>query len=95
MIPTGWELVLLVVVLFVLFGSNKLPAAARSVGQSMRVFKAETKGLRSNDEKAGPDTPAPGAQQPSSPPQQQGLPPSSPPAAPPSEHYQRNDDTSR
>lgn len=48
-IPGGWELVLLLGVLVLLFGASKLPNAARSIGQSMRIFKAETKGMRSDD----------------------------------------------
>ena len=36
----------------VLFGSKKLPDAARSIGRSMRIFKAETKGLREDDKSA-------------------------------------------
>lgn len=51
-IPGGWELVLLLVVLVVLFGASKLPNAARSIGQSMRIFKAETKGMRSDEGQA-------------------------------------------
>jgi sec-independent protein translocase protein TatA len=33
-----------------LFGSAKLPQAARSLGRSMRIFKSETKGLINDDE---------------------------------------------
>ncbi|WP_297701465.1 Sec-independent protein translocase subunit TatA [Mycobacterium sp.] len=55
-IPSGWELVILLVVLVVLFGATKLPTAARSIGQSIRIFKAETKGPRSEQE---PSAPAP------------------------------------
>lgn len=55
-IPSGWELVILLVVLVVLFGATKLPTAARSIGQSIRIFKAETKGARSEQE---PGAPAP------------------------------------
>ena len=47
--PGGWELVLVVVVLLVLFGAKRLPEASRSIGRSMRIFKAETKGLRDGD----------------------------------------------
>jgi sec-independent protein translocase protein TatA len=50
--PGGWELVLVLVVLVVLFGSKKLPDAARSLGRSLRIFKAETKGLRGDDHAA-------------------------------------------
>ena len=45
-LPGGWELILVVVVIMVLFGYKKLPDATRSLGRSMRIFKAETKGLR-------------------------------------------------
>ncbi|GAA4614655.1 hypothetical protein GCM10023195_64070 [Actinoallomurus liliacearum] len=43
-----WLIVLAVVIL--LFGSTKLPQAARSLGRSMRIFKSETKGLMTDDE---------------------------------------------
>ena len=42
--PEGWELVVLLLVAVVLFGSSKLPGAARSIGQSVRIFKAELSG---------------------------------------------------
>jgi sec-independent protein translocase protein TatA len=45
-LPGGWELVLILVVVMVVFGSSRLPGAARSLGQSLRIFKAETKGLK-------------------------------------------------
>ena len=48
-IPGGWELVLVVLVIMVLFGAKRLPEASRSLGRSMRIFKAETKGLRDDD----------------------------------------------
>ncbi|SNR79157.1 sec-independent protein translocase protein TatA [Haloechinothrix alba] len=44
-----WQLAILVVVLVLLFGAKKLPDAARSLGRSMKIFKAETKGLREDD----------------------------------------------
>ncbi|BCJ40341.1 hypothetical protein GCM10010168_32000 [Actinoplanes ianthinogenes] len=40
-----WHLILLVVVLVLLFGAKRLPDAARSLGRSLRIIKAETKGL--------------------------------------------------
>ena len=49
-LPGGWELVLIVLVIMVLFGAKRLPEASRSLGRSMRIFKAETKGLRDDDE---------------------------------------------
>lgn len=55
--PGGWELILVLVVVVVLFGSKKLPDAARSLGRSLRIFKAETKGLRNDDPPAIEGTP--------------------------------------
>jgi sec-independent protein translocase protein TatA len=40
-----WHIAILVGVLILLFGAKKLPDAARSLGRSMRILKAETKGL--------------------------------------------------
>jgi sec-independent protein translocase protein TatA len=48
--PGGWELVLVLLVVLVVFGSKRLPDSARALGRSLRIFKAETKGLRSDDE---------------------------------------------
>ena len=48
--PGGWELVLILVVVLLVFGSKRLPDSARSLGRSLRIFKAETKGLRTDDE---------------------------------------------
>ena len=52
----GPELLILVLVVVLLFGAKRLPDAARSVGRSLRIFKAETKGLVDGD--AAPDTTA-------------------------------------
>ena len=41
-----WHIIVLVVVLILLFGAKRLPDAARSLGRSLRIIKAETKGLR-------------------------------------------------
>ena len=40
-----WKILIVAVVLIVLFGSKKLPHAARSLGQSMRILKTEVSGL--------------------------------------------------
>ncbi len=45
-----WHLLILAAVFVLLFGSRKLPDAARSLGKSMRIFKAETKALRDGDD---------------------------------------------
>jgi sec-independent protein translocase protein TatA len=50
----GWELVILIGVLVLVFGSKKLPDMARSVGQSARVLKGEMKGLKQEDTTSAP-----------------------------------------
>lgn len=52
-----WHWIIIAILLVVLFGSAKLPGAARSIGRSMRIFKAEVKGLHDDDD----TTPAQGA----------------------------------
>lgn len=42
------ELIIIAVVLIVLFGSKKLPDAARSLGRSMRIFKSEVKEMQND-----------------------------------------------
>ncbi len=44
------ELLIIAFVVILLFGSKKLPEAARSIGRSLRIFKAETKGLSQDDQ---------------------------------------------
>ena len=46
----GWHIVILVVVVVLVFGWKRLPDAARSLGRSMRIFKAEV-GEMKNDAK--------------------------------------------
>lgn len=40
---TGWHAIIILVVILLLFGAAKLPALAKSVGQSMKIFKNEIK----------------------------------------------------
>lgn len=49
------EIILILVVLVLLFGAKKLPDLARGVGRSLKIFKAETKGLRDDDAAAASD----------------------------------------
>jgi TatA/E family protein of Tat protein translocase len=52
--PGGWEWLIIIGVLVLLFGAKRLPEMARSVGQSARVFKGEMKGLRDDDNRGAP-----------------------------------------
>ncbi|MBV1778545.1 Sec-independent protein translocase subunit TatA [Paeniglutamicibacter sp. ABSL32-1] len=47
----GWHLVIIVILALLLFGAPKLPGLARSVGQSLRIFKSEVRQMK-DDEKA-------------------------------------------
>jgi sec-independent protein translocase protein TatA len=49
-----WKILIVAVVLIVLFGSKKLPDAARSMGRSMRILKSEVQGLHDDDKAAEP-----------------------------------------
>jgi sec-independent protein translocase protein TatA len=44
-----WHIVILAVVLVLLFGAKRLPDAARSLGRSMRILKAESRGFADDD----------------------------------------------
>lgn len=46
---TGWHAVILLVIILLLFGAPKLPALAKSLGQSMKIFKAEVKSPAAED----------------------------------------------
>lgn len=48
----GWHLLILLVVILLLFGAAKLPALAKSMGQSARVFKGEMKAMKEEDKPA-------------------------------------------
>jgi sec-independent protein translocase protein TatA len=45
-----WKILIVAVVIIVLFGSKKLPGAARSLGQSMRILKREVSDLHHDEE---------------------------------------------
>jgi sec-independent protein translocase protein TatA len=52
----GWpHLLLILAVVLLLFGATKLPALAKSVGQSMKVFRKE---MKSDDDGTTPDSTA-------------------------------------
>ncbi|MPY77967.1 MAG: twin-arginine translocase TatA/TatE family subunit [Actinophytocola sp.] len=47
-----WHLAILLAVLILLFGAKKLPDAARGLGRSLKILKAETKGLREDEDES-------------------------------------------
>ena len=46
--PEIW--IALIIVGFLIFGAKRMPDAARGLGRSLRIFKAETKGMLTDDE---------------------------------------------
>ncbi|MDY5785477.1 MULTISPECIES: Sec-independent protein translocase subunit TatA [unclassified Corynebacterium] len=68
----GWtEILIILVIVLLLFGANKLPDLARSMGRSARIFKSEVKEMQNDDKPAndpraelprGTVTPAPETQ---------------------------------
>lgn len=47
---TGPHLLIIIFIIVLLFGAPKLPALARSLGQSMKILKTEVSGDSSADE---------------------------------------------
>jgi len=68
-----WKVLIIAVVVLVLFGSKKMPDAARSLGRSMRILKAEVSNLHDDEkpEAAAAPPPAPAQALPQSTHQQQ------------------------
>ena len=51
------EILIILAVVLLLFGSTRLPQLARSLGKSARILRTETQGLHDDE----PDAPAPSA----------------------------------
>jgi sec-independent protein translocase protein TatA len=58
-----WKILIVAVVLIVLFGSAKLPVAARSLGKSMRILKTEMKSFHEDGTESESATPVPAGPQ--------------------------------
>jgi sec-independent protein translocase protein TatA len=90
--PSAPHIIILLIVILLLFGSARLPRAAKSLGQSMHIFKRSVSGMDVDDETAA--NPFPPAQaNPFPPAQASQFPPAQsaavlPPAAAPVDHAQ-------
>lgn len=52
---SGWHWIILAAVVLVLFGANRLPGAARSLGSSLHIFKRSLReGMNDDEAAAGP-----------------------------------------
>ncbi|ANP52553.1 sec-independent protein translocase protein TatA [Streptomyces griseochromogenes] len=63
-----WHLLIVAIVIILVFGSKKLPDAARGLGKSMRILKSEAKAMKEGDARqaaapaeGAPERPAPKA----------------------------------
>jgi sec-independent protein translocase protein TatA len=70
--PSAPHIIILLIVVLVLFGAKRLPGAAKSLGESMHIFKKSVSGLN-DDDAANPSAANPAGS---------ALAPSFPPAAP-------------
>ncbi|MCX4720623.1 Sec-independent protein translocase subunit TatA [Streptomyces virginiae] len=65
----GWEILVIVGLVILLFGAKKLPDMARSLGKSARILKSEAKAMKKDGESddAAPAAPADQSAQPVAP----------------------------
>jgi sec-independent protein translocase protein TatA len=54
-----WPIVIIIVVALLLFAAPKLPAMARSLGQSMRIIKSEVKEMKNDGKTDSTDASGP------------------------------------
>jgi sec-independent protein translocase protein TatA len=54
-----WPIVIIIVVALLLFAAPKLPAMARSLGQSMRIIKSEVKEMKNDGKQDTTDASGP------------------------------------
>jgi sec-independent protein translocase protein TatA len=78
-----WHIIVLLIVLVLLFGSRRLPGAAKSLGQSMHIFKQSVSGLNPDNDQNDPNNNASGFNTGSGfNPNTGVMPPAAPPAQP-------------
>ncbi|WP_425953654.1 Sec-independent protein translocase subunit TatA [Xylanimonas sp. McL0601] len=54
-----WHVLVMLVIIFLLFGANRLPGLAKSVGESLKIFKKEIKDLADDGKDDGTDAGTP------------------------------------
>ncbi|MCU1567048.1 MAG: Sec-independent protein translocase TatA [Pseudarthrobacter sp.] len=54
-----WPIVIIIIVALLLFAAPKLPAMARSLGQSMRIIKSEVKEMKNDGKTDATDASGP------------------------------------
>ncbi|WP_413335130.1 Sec-independent protein translocase subunit TatA [Brevibacterium sp. GP-SGM9] len=54
--PSFVQIAIVILIIVIIFGAPKLPQLARSLGQSMKIFKSEVKDLRDDDDSTATET---------------------------------------
>ena len=54
----GWQVILIVVIILILFGAKKIPELAKGLGQGIKEFKKATKEVTDEINNAGTETTA-------------------------------------
>jgi sec-independent protein translocase protein TatA len=75
---TGWHLLIILAVILLIFGAPKLPGLAKSIGQSMRIFKGEINEMKKDGQTTDQPAATDSTVAPTAP-----IPPATPPAAAP------------
>lgn len=76
----GWpHLIVILVIVLLLFGAPKLPALARSIGQSMKIFKQEIKTDKADADARDEDVPVVYTEEPPAVAQERATPKANPP----------------
>lgn len=52
----GWQVILIVVIILILFGAKKIPELAKGLGQGIKEFKKATKEVTDEIQNASTDT---------------------------------------
>ena len=55
-LPGGWELILVLAIILVIFGPKRLPALSRSIGKSITDFKKGLNDIKGDIEAAGQES---------------------------------------
>jgi sec-independent protein translocase protein TatA len=53
--PQGYEWLIILAIVVLLFGAKKLPELAKNSGKALKNFKEETKDLRKSDDQKSPE----------------------------------------
>jgi sec-independent protein translocase protein TatA len=56
---SGWHFVILLLIILLLFGAPRLPKLARSLGESMRIFRGEVRNMNDDSTNSQSSTQAP------------------------------------